>query len=98
MLHGVSLDVDAGEVVYLDGASGSGKSTLINVCGHDASRRRVRASRELLSLKAIDAEQIETLCFNSPALTPHPLVQGGARYVYHETPPHPSSGGRSHRG
>ena len=46
----------------------------------------------------VDAEQIETLCFNSPALTPHPLVQGGARYVYQETPPHPSSGGRSHRG
>ena len=46
ILHGVSLDVAAGEFITLLGPSGSGKTTTLNViAGLETGQRRPRALR-----------------------------------------------------
>jgi thiamine transport system ATP-binding protein len=81
VLHGVDLDVAAGEIVVLLGASGSGKSTLLRCV---AGLHPVRAGRVVIGGRDMADVPVERrdvgLVFQDHALFPHRDVAGNVAF------------------
>jgi thiamine transport system ATP-binding protein len=81
VLHGVDLDVAAGEIVVLLGASGSGKSTLLRCV---AGLHPVRAGRIAIGGRDVAGVPVERrdvgLVFQDHALFPHRDVAGNVAF------------------
>src|SRR3712207_4322769 len=81
VLHGIDLDVNAGEMIVVVGASGCGKSTLLRIVagleGPTAGRVRI-GGRDVTALEP--AERDVAMVFQNYALYPHMTVERNMAY------------------
>jgi iron(III) transport system ATP-binding protein len=84
VLHGVSLDVAAGEIVALLGPSGCGKTTLLRcIAGLErpTAGRVVIGGRDVTAGRGVPAEKRRVgMVFQDGALFPHRTVAGNVAY------------------